>query len=76
MARCQEGARLLASKSLLNGYAVEDRTLQYVICAAGSSAALNTEPSDDSSPSEDFGIVSGMFNVQWLRIARYRSRSG
>lgn len=36
VARCEEGARLLASKSLLNGYAMEDGTLQYIIYAAGS----------------------------------------
>uniref|UniRef100_A0A663DRJ2 Uncharacterized protein n=1 Tax=Aquila chrysaetos chrysaetos TaxID=223781 RepID=A0A663DRJ2_AQUCH len=48
MAHCEEGARLLASKSLLNGYAVEDWTLQYIIYTADSSAALDMELSDDS----------------------------
>ncbi|KAI9541888.1 SWI/SNF and RSC complex subunit Ssr2 [Dissostichus eleginoides] len=105
----EEGARLLASKSLLNRYAVEGRdlTLQYNIynvgsrsaavsrgCAAGGGAlsqiscseqrlcswgrssesdqlhaALEVELSDDSFPPEDFGIVSGMLNVKWDRIA-------
>uniref|UniRef100_A0A8C5W9G8 Translocon-associated protein subunit beta n=1 Tax=Leptobrachium leishanense TaxID=445787 RepID=A0A8C5W9G8_9ANUR len=69
--QCEEGARLLASKSLLNRYAVEgkDLTLQYNIYNVGSSAALEVELSDDSFPPEDFGIVSGMLNVKWDRIA-------
>ncbi|XP_038167160.1 translocon-associated protein subunit beta isoform X2 [Arvicola amphibius] len=69
----EEGARLLASKSLLNRYAVEGRdlTLQYNIYNVGSSAALDVELSDDSFPPEDFGIVSGMLNVKWDRIAPY-----
>ena len=29
------------------------------------------ELSDDSFPPEDFGIVSGMLNVKWDRIAPY-----
>ncbi|KAF3822948.1 hypothetical protein GH733_010384 [Mirounga leonina] len=67
----EDGARLLASKSLLNRYAVEGRdlTLQYSIYNVGSSAALDVELSDDSFPPEDFGIVSGMLNVKWDRIA-------
>ncbi|NWS01258.1 SSRB protein, partial [Motacilla alba] len=71
VARCEDGARLLASKSLLNRYAVEgkDLTLQYNIYNVGSSAALDVELSDDSFPPEDFGIVSGMLNVKWDRIA-------
>lgn len=71
VARAEEGARLLASKSLLNRYAVEGRdlTLQYNIYNVGSSAALDVELSDDSFPPEDFGIVSGMLNVKWDRIA-------
>ncbi|XP_073493719.1 translocon-associated protein subunit beta isoform X2 [Phyllobates terribilis] len=71
VARCEEGARLLASKTLLNRYAVEgkDLTLQYNIYNVGSSAALDVELSDDSFPPEDFGIVSGMLNVKWDRIA-------
>ncbi|XP_010562378.1 PREDICTED: translocon-associated protein subunit beta isoform X2 [Haliaeetus leucocephalus] len=71
VAHCEEGARLLASKSLLNRYAVEgkDLTLQYNIYNVGSSAALDVELSDDSFPPEDFGIVSGMLNVKWDRIA-------
>lgn len=38
VARCEDGARLLASKSLLNRYAVEgkDLTLQYNIYNVGS----------------------------------------
>ncbi|XP_007535497.2 translocon-associated protein subunit beta [Erinaceus europaeus] len=69
--QAEEGARLLASKSLLNRYAVEGRdlTLQYNIYNVGSSAALDVELSDDSFPPEDFGIVSGMLNVKWDRIA-------
>ncbi|CAM4621525.1 unnamed protein product [Lepidochelys kempii] len=71
VAHSEEGARLLASKSLLNRYAVEgkDLTLQYNIYNVGSSAALDVELSDDSFPPEDFGIVSGMLNVKWDRIA-------
>ncbi|XP_062887911.1 translocon-associated protein subunit beta [Mobula hypostoma] len=69
--RGEDGARLLASKSLLNNYAVEGRdlTLQYSIYNVGSSAALDVELSDDSFPPEDFGIVSGMLTVKWDRIA-------
>lgn len=69
--QAEEGARLLASKSLLNRYAVEGRdlTLQYNIYNVGSSAALEVELSDDSFPPEDFGIVSGMLSVKWDRIA-------
>ncbi|XP_054148671.1 translocon-associated protein subunit beta-like [Melozone crissalis] len=33
------------------------------------SAALDVELSDDSFSPEDFGIVSGMLNVKWDRIA-------
>ncbi|KAM5129234.1 translocon-associated protein subunit beta [Mantella aurantiaca] len=71
LGRCEEGARLLGSKSLLNRYAVEgkDLTLQYNIYNVGSSAALDVELSDDSFPPEDFGIVAGMLNVKWDRIA-------
>uniref|UniRef100_A0A8D0G8T9 Signal sequence receptor subunit 2 n=1 Tax=Sphenodon punctatus TaxID=8508 RepID=A0A8D0G8T9_SPHPU len=71
LAHGEEGARLLASKSLLNRYAVEgkDLTLQYNVYNVGSSAALEVELSDDSFPPEDFGIVSGMLNVKWDRIA-------
>ncbi|EDM00696.1 signal sequence receptor, beta (predicted), isoform CRA_a [Rattus norvegicus] len=60
VSQAEEGARLLASKSLLNRYAVEGRdlTLQYNIYNVGSSAALDVELSDDSFPPEDFGIVS------------------
>uniref|UniRef100_A0A2K6SYY8 Signal sequence receptor subunit 2 n=1 Tax=Saimiri boliviensis boliviensis TaxID=39432 RepID=A0A2K6SYY8_SAIBB len=67
--QAEEGARLLASKSLLNRYAVEGRdlTLQYDIYNVSSSAALDVELSDDSFPPEDFGIVSGMRNVKYLR---------
>uniref|UniRef100_A0A6I8N0J5 Signal sequence receptor subunit 2 n=1 Tax=Ornithorhynchus anatinus TaxID=9258 RepID=A0A6I8N0J5_ORNAN len=76
-ARGEEGgARLLASKSLLNRYAVEgkDLTLQYNIYNVGSSAALDVELTDDSFPPEDFGIVSGMLNVKWDRIAPWTGR--
>ncbi|XP_032254224.1 translocon-associated protein subunit beta [Phoca vitulina] len=71
VSHAEDGARLLASKSLLNRYAVEGRdlTLQYSIYNVGSSAALDVELSDDSFPPEDFGIVSGMLNVKWDRIA-------
>ncbi|KAK2100983.1 SWI/SNF and RSC complex subunit Ssr2 [Saguinus oedipus] len=63
--QAEEGARLLASKSLLNRYTVEGRdlTVQYNIYNVGSSAALDVELSDDSFPPEDFGIVSGMLNA-------------
>lgn len=40
------------------------------------SAALDVELSDDSFPPEDFGIVSGMLNVKWDRIAPYPLDSG
>ncbi|XP_061426935.1 translocon-associated protein subunit beta-like [Lethenteron reissneri] len=69
--RTDEGARLLASKSLLNKYAVEgqDLTVQYNIYNVGSSAALDVELNDDAFHPEQFGIVSGMLNVKWERIA-------
>ncbi|XP_039705744.1 translocon-associated protein subunit beta [Pteropus medius] len=41
-----------------------------------SSAALDVELSDDSFPPEDFGIVSGMLNVKWDRIAPYPLDAG
>lgn len=41
-----------------------------------SSAALDVELSDDSFPPEDFGIVSGMLNVKWDRIAPYPLDTG
>ena len=41
-----------------------------------SSAALDVELSDDSFPPEDFGIVSGMLNVKWDRIAPYPPDTG
>ncbi|EMP31310.1 Translocon-associated protein subunit beta [Chelonia mydas] len=71
VAHSEEGARLLASKSLLNRYAVEgkDLTLQYNIYNVGSSAALDVELSDDSFPPEDFGIVSGMLNVKASNVS-------
>lgn len=40
------------------------------------SAALDVELSDDSFPPEDFGIVSGMLNVKWDRIAPYPLDAG
>uniref|UniRef100_A0A8C6EKB4 Signal sequence receptor subunit 2 n=1 Tax=Microcebus murinus TaxID=30608 RepID=A0A8C6EKB4_MICMU len=69
--QAEEGAKNLASKSLLNRYAVEGRdlTLQYNIYNVGSSPALDMELADDSFPAEDFGIVSGMLNVKWDWIA-------
>ncbi|KAJ8794193.1 hypothetical protein J1605_003339 [Eschrichtius robustus] len=77
--QAEEGARLLASKSLLNRYAVEGRdlTLQYNIYNVGSSAALDVELSDDSFPPEDFGIVSGMLNhrLQTRRLSNCGSRA-
>lgn len=48
--------------------------LQRVCCVVlVHSAALEVELSDDSFPPEDFGIVSGMLNVKWDRIAPYPS---
>uniref|UniRef100_A0A3B4B790 Uncharacterized protein n=1 Tax=Periophthalmus magnuspinnatus TaxID=409849 RepID=A0A3B4B790_9GOBI len=58
----EDGARLLASKSLLNAV---HRCAP--LCTAV--AALEVDLSDDSFPPEDFGIVSGMLNVKWDRIA-------
>ena len=37
---------------------------------------LDVELSDDSFPPEDFGIVSGMLNVKWDRIAPYPLDTG
>uniref|UniRef100_A0A8U8CAE1 Uncharacterized protein n=1 Tax=Geospiza parvula TaxID=87175 RepID=A0A8U8CAE1_GEOPR len=39
------------------------------------SAALDVELSDDSFPPEDLGIVSGMLNVKWDRIAPHSGAS-
>ncbi|CAI9597393.1 unnamed protein product [Staurois parvus] len=46
LGHCEEGARLLASKSLLNRYAVEgkDLTLQYNIYNVGSSLVVSLIP--------------------------------
>lgn len=41
------------------------------LCIFFYSVALEVELSDDSFPPEDFGIVSGMLNVKWDRIAPY-----
>ncbi|CAM9799204.1 unnamed protein product [Lampetra fluviatilis] len=64
-------ARLLASKNLLNTYAVEGRdlTVQFNIYNVGSSAALDVELVDESFSPEDFGIVSGALTAKWERIA-------
>uniref|UniRef100_A0A8C6EEU3 Translocon-associated protein subunit beta n=1 Tax=Microcebus murinus TaxID=30608 RepID=A0A8C6EEU3_MICMU len=68
--QAEEGAKNLASKSLLNRYAVEGRdlTLQYNIYNVGSSPALDMELADDSFPAEDFGIVSGMLNAGYFNF--------
>uniref|UniRef100_A0A3Q2CF25 Signal sequence receptor, beta n=1 Tax=Cyprinodon variegatus TaxID=28743 RepID=A0A3Q2CF25_CYPVA len=41
----------------------------FTISSFETAAALEVELSDDSFPPEDFGIVSGMLNVKWDRIA-------
>ncbi|XP_077989100.1 translocon-associated protein subunit beta-like [Glandiceps talaboti] len=65
------GARLLASKNILNQWLVEgkDLTVAYNIYNVGSSAALNVELKDDTFPTADFQTVSGKFVVSWDRIA-------
>lgn len=45
--------------------------IEYFVVVVLPSAALEVELSDDSFPPEDFGIVSGMLNVKWDRIAPY-----
>uniref|UniRef100_A0A8D0KZ74 Uncharacterized protein n=1 Tax=Strix occidentalis caurina TaxID=311401 RepID=A0A8D0KZ74_STROC len=65
VAPCEEGAGLLASKSLLNGCAVEDGTLQHLSYAAGSGCGMIL------SPPEAFGVVSVMFSIRWLQITGY-----
>lgn len=51
-------------------------TLPTLFISSVFSAALDVELSDDSFPPEDFGIVSGMLNVKWDRIAPYPLGSG
>ncbi|XP_070542036.1 translocon-associated protein subunit beta-like [Ptychodera flava] len=65
------GARLLASKNILNQWLVEgkDLTVAYNIYNVGSSAALNVQLKDDTFPEPDFQTVQGKNLVTWDRIA-------
>ncbi|XP_033634845.1 translocon-associated protein subunit beta-like [Asterias rubens] len=65
------GAKLLASKNILNEWLVEGRdlTIRYNIYNVGSSAALNVALSDETFHDSDFRVVSGKVRVQWDRIA-------
>jgi len=65
------GAKLLASKNILNEWLVEGRdlTIRYSIYNVGSSAALNVALADETFHDSDFHIVSGKTRVQWDRIA-------
>ena len=80
VAQAGEGAKLLASKSLLNTdvpwkgepwpYSTTSTMLARVLCV------LDVELSDDFFPLEDFfDIVSGMLSVKWDQIASASSVS-
>lgn len=62
---------LSSSKSKLNAVLLHMQLSYCVLFLSVYSAALEVELSDDSFPPEDFGIVSGMLNVKWDRIAPY-----
>lgn len=65
------GARLLASKTILNQWLVEgrDMTVLYTIYNVGSSAAVQVVLNDESFAESDFAVVSGQTRVQWDRIS-------
>lgn len=65
-----ENARLLASKTILNQYLVEDKemTVQYDVYNVGASAALGVSLVDNSFPESDFELVQGSLSVRWKRI--------
>ncbi|XP_002740523.1 translocon-associated protein subunit beta-like [Saccoglossus kowalevskii] len=65
------GARLLASKNILNQWLVEgkDLTVAYNIYNVGSSAALKVELRDETFPTSDFQNVHGKYVVTWDRLA-------
>ncbi|XP_071486138.1 translocon-associated protein subunit beta-like [Diadema antillarum] len=71
LAGAQEpGARLLASKTILNQWLVEgrDMTVLYTIYNVGSSAASQVILNDESFNENEFTVVSGQLKVQWDRI--------
>lgn len=65
-----ENARLLASKTILNQYLVEEKdlTVQYDIYNVGASPALNVQLVDKSFPETDFEVLHGSLSVSWPRI--------
>lgn len=66
----QATAHLLASKTILNEYAVDgkDLTVQYTIYNVGTSVAENIEMVDESFSPHEFEIVHGLLNVSWDRL--------
>ncbi|XP_064653322.1 translocon-associated protein subunit beta-like [Lineus longissimus] len=67
----EPGARLLASKNILNQIIVEDKdvTVEYAVYNIGGSAAFNVILSDTSFPEGSFEPVHGFLNVKWERVA-------
>jgi len=65
------GARILAAKSIVNMYLVENRdlTVEYSLFNVGDSAALDVSLVDDTFPTDDFEVVHGKLNVKWERLA-------
>lgn len=65
-----ENARLLASKTILNQFLVEEKdlTIQYDIYNVGASAALDVNLVDKTFPEPDFDVIHGSTNVNWHRI--------
>ena len=63
-------AKLLASKTILNHFIVEnkDLTVLYKIYNVGSSSAYNVVLNDVSFPASDFKVVKGQSSVQWNSI--------
>lgn len=65
--KCELHESLSRPDKMFSAYCVTK--CHHLVCLH--SAALEVELSDDSFPPEDFGIVSGMLNVKWDRIAPY-----
>ena len=63
-------AKLLASKTVLNQFIVQNKDLSvvYKIFNVGSSSAYNVALNDASFPATDFKVVKGQSSVQWSSI--------
>ena len=63
-------AKLLASKTILNNFIVQNKDVSvvYKIFNVGSSAAYNVALNDTSFPNTEFKVVKGKSSVQWSSI--------